>query len=66
MITFYSIQGCPYCQKAIILLKDEINNNKVIVKSHTKAPSYIKNFPYLFFLANHMESQLLLIPSLKR
>ena len=51
-ITFYNMEGCPYCTKAADLLEDEIKNKKVIVKSHLEAPKNVKGFPYFTYGSN--------------
>lgn len=46
MITFYSMESCPYCQRAMVLLEKDIGKGVVVVKSHTQAPSGVRGFPY--------------------
>uniref|UniRef100_A0A6C0LY30 Glutaredoxin domain-containing protein n=1 Tax=viral metagenome TaxID=1070528 RepID=A0A6C0LY30_9ZZZZ len=46
MITFYNMEGCPHCERAKILLEEEIKNNKVTVIQHLDAPKGVSSFPY--------------------
>lgn len=46
MMIFYTLKDCPYCQKAMVLLDEEINKGLVLVQPHTKAPSHVQGFPY--------------------
>ena len=46
MITFYSMQGCPHCERTMVLLEKEISKGIVSVKPHTQAPTGVSGFPY--------------------
>ena len=46
MITFYSMEGCGYCKKALAELKEEIAFGQVVVKNASDAPSGVRGFPY--------------------
>lgn len=54
MITIYTIQGCPYCNKALDLLKERnIKYKQILVKQKDKDDVKIKNkmktFPQIFY-----------------
>ena len=44
-VLFYNMETCPFCKKALDLLKDVINKGFIEVKPHTEAPSGINGFP---------------------
>lgn len=46
MITFYSMEHCPHCDKARKALEHEIRSGKVVVKSSKEAPGGVRGFPY--------------------
>ena len=46
MITFYSMDQCPYCTRTMAMLSDEIRSGLVTVKPHTQAPSGVRGFPH--------------------
>lgn len=46
MITFYSMESCPHCQRTMVLLEEEINKGVVSVKPHTQAPPGVRGFPH--------------------
>lgn len=45
-IIFYSMPGCGHCVKAKNELKDEISNNKIIMRDSSNAPSGVRGFPH--------------------
>jgi len=54
MITIYTIQGCPFCRKAITLLKErDIKYKQILVKQKDKERIKDKNkmstFPQIFY-----------------
>jgi len=51
MITFYSMESCPHCQGAMVLLEEEISKGVVSVKPHTQAPPGVRGFPH-FVMGN--------------
>lgn len=44
-ITFYSMNNCYYCKKAYELLKNEIKNGYIVVKTAKDAPDNFNAFP---------------------
>jgi len=38
--------GCGYCRKSKALLQPYIDNNTIIIKSHSEAPQGVNGFPH--------------------
>ena len=44
-ITFYSMGGCGFCDKAKAMFKDEIASGEMVVKPSSEAPAGTRGFP---------------------
>jgi glutaredoxin len=52
-IVFYKMPSCSFCNKAMKLLENEINNGIIIVKDFREAPKEANGFPYFLNLKNN-------------
>ncbi len=46
MITFYSMNGCGFCNKSKTLLADQLENKVVVIKDKKDAPAGVRGYPY--------------------
>jgi glutaredoxin 3 len=63
MIKLYVLEGCPYCNKALdILKKNKIKHKKIVVENSEEAKNYYKKknkmntFPQIFLDFNESNS----------
>lgn len=52
-LVFYKMPSCAFCNKAMKLLENEINNGVIIVKDFREAPQEAHAFPYFLNLKNN-------------